>query len=449
MEMRSISKIVGVVLVCGVIVYFLPRVYQRFAKEQDDQHKRVLGLVEKGDDRRRDTVESLGDGVTSPPLTDGPVAPVAVLEPTFRASEGVSVATLSRDGTRVGGLTRDGTLKVWFLDRGGESRVLDASVGRVYELAFSADGGKIAAACKDQTVRLLSVEGEATPRVLRGHEKRVTSVRFSPDDTRLASTAWDGTVRIWTVDGSGEPEVLMAPHPGFLEGVDGAVKLDSVAFSPEGSFVVASLPQSCSSYVWSMADGGEAHVLDHSDPTSVCDTVEFSVDGTRILTPNHYGGEYAWAVGAPFEPLPTHDMPAGYVEEPDPWYGRTNDKKYRVSSSAISSDGSLRIDGLVDGSARVWTADWRKRIATYDGHSGEVSRVGIAPGNRFAVTASEAGKVRAWSGSHAYSLQGPGDPGSVRQILFSADGSRLLVRYSTDVFVYSLPESTDPLVAGS
>ncbi len=71
---------------------------------------------------------------------------------------------------------------------------------RVRSVAWSPDGRRALSGALDNTVRLWDVETGRCTRVLEGHTASVLSVAWSPDGRRIFSAAENGVMRIWNLE---------------------------------------------------------------------------------------------------------------------------------------------------------------------------------------------------------------------------------------------------------
>ena len=142
----------------------------------------------------------------------------------------VTAVTWSRSGAALASTSRDGTLRIWPFDDGGEptgagARLLVGHGAAVTSVAWSPSGERLASGSDDTTVRLWDHDSGRQLRVLEGHMDAVARVAFSSDGRLLASASVDGTLLLWGGDefrpllslGSprgGEPRTpLFAFHP--------------------------------------------------------------------------------------------------------------------------------------------------------------------------------------------------------------------------------------------
>jgi WD40 repeat protein len=119
----------------------------------------------------------------------------------------------------------------------------------ILDLTVSADGSHIATASADNTARVWEVSAEKEPRFveLRGHSGDVCSVAFSPDGQYVVTVSrQDGTARVWDRSG-GEPlyvlgnrraglnSATMNEPPGARQYTDDVV---AASFSSDGTMLV-------------------------------------------------------------------------------------------------------------------------------------------------------------------------------------------------------------------
>ena len=119
----------------------------------------------------------------------------------------------------------------------------------ILDLAFSADGSYIATASADNTARVWKVDAQPNSSIveLRGHSGDVSSVAFSPDGQYVLTVSrQDGTARVWDRSG-GDPLYVLGTRraglnsatlnepPGPRQYTDDVV---AASFSSDGKLVV-------------------------------------------------------------------------------------------------------------------------------------------------------------------------------------------------------------------
>ncbi|HZV08045.1 MAG TPA: protein kinase, partial [Gemmataceae bacterium] len=124
----------------------------------------------------------------------------------FRSLKGfnarVHALLFSADGSRLFGADRDGVLKIWDTESGGEIATTKLTGIYVGRMAFSPDGKHVAVVGNlsrllTGEVRILDSESLREVWSLQGHTLNVTAVVFSPDGQRLATASADGAIRVW------------------------------------------------------------------------------------------------------------------------------------------------------------------------------------------------------------------------------------------------------------
>jgi len=224
-------------------------------------------------------------------------------------------------------------------------------------LAFSPDGQMLATASLDYSIRLWDLTRRERLTTLKGHLSEVWAIAFSPDGQTLVSGAKDGGVKFWS------------PRRQKKEDVFTGASLP-LAFSKDNRTLVA----------LKRHDGQEAVVflsLATGEPER-----QFQLDPPRFRAGPHFG----------FGP-----------------------------SVALSQDLRILVQGLDDGSVKVWNTE------TSDSHAlkasdHHVDLVALSPDGRILLTSERDQTLRWWNLRDATS-------GSLeteaRKVLFSPDGHTL------------------------
>ena len=269
-------------------------------------------------------------------------------------------------------------------------------------------------------------------KVLNGHQGMVTSLTFSPDGEILASSGYDFFIKFWDVDTGGLlGQVSTAEDtPNFL------------AFSPDGSrLAVATNLQIMFIDTASMQ-------IERSMPEASGDDLVFSSDGSRL---------YVRASGS----IKIVDPEAGRITRdfPDPVTlvptitsgadGTIESVTYEIPDSvdgfALSHDGSSIFSYTIDRSAETELGEENVRLAAWDAITGKylseirfladsepftssdlIKTIKISPdGARLA--SGYGGVIWLWDTTTWQVIKEfRGHIGSIEDILFTPDGTRLL-----------------------
>lgn len=106
----------------------------------------------------------------------------------------------TRNGRWLASGSKDGTVRLWDVEKLKFEALLAPQDGRVYAVAFSPDDRRLAVGCGDWgygVVKLWNVETRQLWTTLSGPAAFVHSVAFSPDGSRLAAGGGDWGIRIW------------------------------------------------------------------------------------------------------------------------------------------------------------------------------------------------------------------------------------------------------------
>ncbi|MEZ5966697.1 MAG: protein kinase [Planctomycetota bacterium] len=93
--------------------------------------------------------------------------------------------------------SRNGDVRLWWLDERRPPRALDHGDEPVLRVCFSPDGHLLATATEDGRVRVWNVEDGGLCHVLAGHEGAVETLLFTGDGEALISAGSDGRCLVW------------------------------------------------------------------------------------------------------------------------------------------------------------------------------------------------------------------------------------------------------------
>ncbi len=136
-----------------------------------------------------------------------------------------------------------------------------------------------------KTVRVWDVETGAQTRLLEGHSKNVYALAFGPHGKILVSGGLDGTARIWNLP-SGTPRAVLSPHTRYVS---------SVAVSPDRRWVVTTAWDGDLRF-WNCRTGQRVRRVDAHTGTAWSSS--FHPDGRRLATAGKDGRVLIWGMGS-------------------------------------------------------------------------------------------------------------------------------------------------------
>lgn len=265
---------------------------------------------------------------------------------------GARFVTISPDGAWLLSIARNGSAKLWDVEKQSEKSSFDQASSTMGE----ATAGSGAAAIRSQTA------GD-TP-----EPEAVQSVAYSKDGKWIASAREDGRVSIRNAaDGKVARELDAFPDVASC-----------VTFSDDSERIAAgSFDKTIK--VWSVTTGElQAEFIGH---TNWIFSIAFSADGVMLASGSYDKTIKLWNLSTRKETATLAGHTAG------------------IRSVLFTRDGQLLISGSADRTAIVWNLADQKPVATLKGHAAAVRAVAISPDGGTVATASEDATIKLWNTS--------------------------------------------------
>ena len=292
---------------------------------------------------------------------------------------------------------------------------------RVIAVAVDSKGSHVATGDDKGVVRLWNAADSSIKAIeLNRHTLIVENLVFTPDDSMLLSASDDGYVNVWNVDGRCLAQRAFQPSWLFALTING-----------EGSMFAAG--------------GGDARLrlfnLTHKD----CPADKTQVPELEPVADGVLSGHGDYILAAAFDANGGGLASASIDGSVRIWYGNTGTLSLaelrrkptaEVTALAISPDGSSIVAGTQDGQIEVWdppargaAPDYRDALRSWSAYPTAVNAFAFVErnGRPVLVTATSGGALRQWDISDGSEVAPPlaGDPGDVRALATSADGSLL------------------------
>lgn len=356
----------------------------------------------------------IGDVATGRVLREVPVLEDGAEEPSF-----------APDGTRIAAVTSDPWVPVVLDTRTGETLLeLPGHEVPVTDVDWSPDGRWISTTSLDYSVRIWNARSGARRYTLEGHSAPVDVAAWSTDSSRIATGSQDGTVRVWEVTGEGTRPAHVLAARAIRDGVA------AVAFSPDGTRLVAGSEAGGGVLVWDVSPSGDAEWSNY--PTGLYSGADFVPAGDRLVLADPGGAVTVWDTA-------TRSAAATFGP-----HARQRGTPYpNFQSIDVSPDGALTATSATDSTATIWTTVSGEEIATVDladrlgRREAWVDTVAWHPDGRALAISSWAGVVLIVdrSGSEVALLEAR-DGFRFEDVRFSPDGGHLaVVTYDREHYV--------------
>lgn len=383
----------------------------------------------------------------------------------FLSAHNVWDATLSPDGATLITATSHQQLELWDLASGIRRDALAGHTNEVWTVAITPDGRQLVSGGKDRTVRLWSL----TPRGASPHPPSWRHFRpaLSPDGNRLltySQTNWIGAATVWNLD----PVRLNRPRPaeasvhevlrGFPRGFapDGIhllfLRNDPFALewqqpgspAPSQVFPLVGAPTNLFPGEFALAGDSSSFVCPDESGTfwrwstrggrllgqwrddSLAERIRAEFAGgqrpsrlLRDLAASHTG---RWLALGPF------GMDGGYlVDLESGTTARLRGHRDDIAALAFRRDERFLATGSVDGTIRLWEVPGGRFAGELPGHLESVEAVAFSPDGQTLVSVNPGIELTFWHLPTRRELARIAHPDVADQVLFSADGRRLVL----------------------
>ena len=362
----------------------------------------------------------------------------------FRGHTGLlNTANFSPDGKLIVTASDDGTVRVWqaVIDR--VVAELRGHTDAVWWVDFSPDEKFVAAASKDKTASIWELSSGRRIE-LRGHKGEVVLSRFSPDGQLIVTGSHDTSAMVWDVNtgklvsvlnGNGSnwsvgdarfsPDskwVVTATNPArvweartgkLVTELSASVKPSTVAFSPDGQFVVTADSDGIAR-VWEASTGKLLKQLQVYNQHRILYAATFSPDGEFVTTVSYGTASRSnWRTGievAVTEYRPNVSTVLDIALSRDgQWVAIPNTNLMQlwdmstgrnlvdipgyVWKATFSNDSKLLATADLGSKAHVWETSTGLALIELPAKTNLVDYVAISPDNKYVVTAGQEGGV--------------------------------------------------------
>ena len=311
----------------------------------------------------------------------------------------ISVA-FSPDGETIA-IPNDYGVQLWDVDTGQQKDGITGHIRAGLEgITFSPDGKTIAFGDNERNVQLWDVNTTQPKMVLSGHTRHVRSIAFSPDGNTIASGSYDKTAKLWDVN-TGHTINTFTGHTKYV---------NAITYSPDGK-TIATGSDDKTVRLWDAKTGD--HISTLTGLKNTVTDVAYLPDGNTFVCSLWFGcrvelwNVHSWERKGKF---------------------RLRSSKFSTPATfvACSPDSSTLATLAAKKSVQLWDLNTGESIATFKGHTDEVTSAAFSPDGTILATGSDDYTVRLWdihNKTHLTTLQG--HTLGIQSVAFSPDGSTL------------------------
>ena len=320
--------------------------------------------------------------------------------------DGVNTCAFSPDSRYIISGGDNGEIILWETTTGLQVNSLKSTASAVNAMALLPGGKFLLAAYQDRSLKLWNTITGHQEKIYRGHLKSVTAVAIFSKGRTAVSGSRDGRIIIWDIYSgdkrfnfkvTAEPITCISISPDdhrLLVGTEkGALLMlvpatgqvlwevketetvNSVAFSPDGKFILCTSPAKR----FAMRDASSGKVVQmYQGHFYGVHTAGFVSEGRKVIS---IGGDQT-------------------VKEWDAGTGRLlmtyKGHSSNVTAVAVSPDGRLLLSGSTDQKLILWEQKSGRQLMTLSGHADLINSVCFSPDSQYIYSGSRDATLRKW-----------------------------------------------------
>jgi WD40 repeat protein len=290
----------------------------------------------------------------------------------IRSSAGaVGAMAVSPSGLYLATAPADGTVRVWDLKNGLETRRISGLSSAAGAVAINADD-TILAAADDSGAKVWDLVTGKLLHTLSGHDGPVTALAFGKDANTLLTGGQDDEIAQWDLT-TGDEARRFTAHDGDIRDIE------------VSNGVMVSGDETGAVIVWDFDDGEPSDPFGPVTDDEELGAVALSADGRYIATGTTDGDIKLWDTDG---------------EE----IGRFGSIEGPVGQLNFNADGTKLVSVGSDNAVTLWSVEDREEVGKFEGHKGGVLGVGFETRHGRILSAGNDGIVRVWDADSGVAL---------------------------------------------
>jgi WD40 repeat protein/uncharacterized caspase-like protein len=305
--------------------------------------------------------------------------------------------------------------KVWEGETGHLIGELKSLAEQVSAVSMSKNPKRLLVASRDGSTRVFSVERREQEQILRGHTAEISAAAISEDGQTVVTGSLDGTLQLW--------DTKMSATPKLIEKDVGNVF--SVNFSSDGKMLIATTSFK-DTFLYTLASGLKANMKVNVSLSKE----QYTWPMAAVLSPN---GKAIALVQTVFNGDSSVDQTV--IEIRDATTLRKTARilcKGFVTAIAFGNDNSTILTGSEGGEVRLWNAQTGNQLRSLGSNVGNISAVAFDETDTKVAVGTEGGSIQLLSVENDHQvLNLIGHRNEISSIAFYP-GNKILVSGSAD-----------------